>query len=329
MLVQLCMGKTPVLLAFGKHHGNVGDMKILSEKRFFRGAVLPVLDESYRRNRKTAVIFEWTLNNEVVIRKEEVEAYRQGKIIQIQDKISAIEREIKRWEEGLKSSLLEPLDRGATIPNDLGFERKIAEINGLCPGLISCMPEPHVAEVILENKVGDLVWSRIDEAKGDDAIELMVEFIKAFAKAIVLRDKGVFELVRRLRRETPEISIVIPRGAAHSGMEVLFPRSEYDVSMVCSNVYFDFASEAPMRSYKKEISREELVDFARLQLDFKKHFEATEQGGFTTIHPWLRLGGMLIDGAFQTMSDNTWAKRSRRFAIEKNPDCAERLCIKK
>ena len=84
------MRRTKVLLALGQHSSHMGKAEMPADKRFFRKAVGPLLNQTFMRNRKAAVIFEATFFQDAVKpTTEDLEAYRRGKISQLKGKIKA------------------------------------------------------------------------------------------------------------------------------------------------------------------------------------------------------------------------------------------------
>ncbi len=321
--------RTKVLFAFGTHDGRTPGGKVIpAHERFFRNSVQPVLTETFLRRKNAAVIFEIVFFPDAnTPSREDIEAFQRRDLSEIENKIRAAEAELKKSEEQVRSAWAERLDTGKQLfyPVRWGFERRMLMINLLRPGTIRSIPEPQVVEAMWQHHLEEMLQDKIGKATKDEAVDLMMEIMKAHYTHIILRDAAVYGLVKKLREENPSRSIIIPRGSGHRGMPSLLPESEFETRVFCDIGFIDFKTEATVKSYRGELSRQELADYARLQLDYDRYHLVRM---FSPLHMALMVGGIRIHEVFQNISDSFLVPESRKFAIAANPDCAERLGIK-
>lgn len=322
------MTRTKVLLALGSHDNTIGNARMRADTKFFRKAVQPVLLDTFLRRKKAAIVFEGVFFQDAGNPStDDLETYRKGELSELEPKLKAAEREMKYSEESVGKIWTERLDNGKPLLYRVcwGFERTMMLINRLRPGTIRSFPEPQVVEAVWEHNLEEMLRGKIKTASQAEAVDIMVEALKAHSRSIILRDTAIYGLAKKLRGEDPSRLIIIPRGSAHRGITALFPESEYELDVVCDNSVIDFNHEATIRLYKEELSEQEWADYAKLQLDCNA-YHLVRMGALS--HVWLMLAGMKVHEAFWRLSHAILSAESRKFAIEKNPDCADRLGIK-
>ncbi len=324
------MQKTKLVLAFGAHGSTDKDGKreSSSTRWFFKKAILPEISKTFFKKGKATVILEALFWDDAGRPDtEDLEAYRRGDLALVEDRLKDGERRLNEINRIFTNVLSARLDTGKTKGdvNDWGFERWIVRLNRLRPKTITTLPESPVVEAMWQTDLANLLREKLRNAAPDESVGLMMERIKAHSKAQHLRDRAVFELAQKLRAEDPARMIIIPRGEGHRGMQVLFPESEYEARVSCAFGYFDFETEATIRSYESKLGTQELSDYAKLQIDYRRHYL---EGTLSPLNNLLFIGGDKLDQRLFHILDAILVPESRRFAIEKNPDCAERLGIR-
>ncbi len=324
------MQKTKLVLAFGAHGLTNKDGKRESgpTQWFFKKAILPEISKTFFKKGKATVILEALFWDDAGRPgTEDLEAYRRGDLARVEGKLKDGERRLNEINQVITNALSARLDTGKTKGdvNDWGFEKWIVRLNRLRPKTITTLPESPVVEAMWQRDLANLLREKLRNATPSESIDLMMERINAHSKAHHLRDRAVFELAQKLREENPSRMIIIPRGEGHRGMQVLFPESEYEARVSCAFGYFDFETEATIRSYESKLGTQELSDYAKLQIDYTRHYlERT----LSPLHNLLFIGGDKLNYRLFHILNVILVLESRRFAIEKNPGCAERLGIR-
>jgi len=323
------MTKTKVLLAFGSHRGTYDTFPVRGNRRFFRQAVVPFIEENVEKEgARAAIIHDCVCHNwlrpplddikvEIIkknLKHEEIDSAR------IEGVIKEYERQIPILEEQSRKllGLMNEETRGMTA---WGFETAVRRINRRNPNQIIHFIEPQeIASVSLdlEEDVQRTISMLTDDY--ETAIDCIVKFIKALAMETIYRDKGVVALADKLMTEDPEMVIIIPRGWAHKGMATLFDRKKYDITIAEEqNKNVPFAIEAALRYYNLDFDERNLRRYAILEHDANEFLEKKGLWFFLTHASVLvsrRLFRYTIDG---------FIKKARKYAISKNPEVAEEL----
>ena len=271
------MVKTKVLLAFGTHHGTKRKEK--ADRPFFRDSVAPFLEEEIIKNgKRAAIIYEVTLEDYIPSSpksKEEMRMYLSETGNQRKRRMTLIQQELTKLERTITQKWRETRDRGEPfmkVSLDWGFEDIILEINRSRPNQITHYAEPQSSEATYAWWATDILLKELDRYRFSDRqrkLGIMIDYIMEFVKHDVLRDKSVFSLAERLRRENADRVIIIPRGTAHRGMNVLFKPDHYNVVYKESEdvLYLDFLDEFIAKNYIGTPPKEDLMRYAKLQLD--------------------------------------------------------------
>jgi hypothetical protein len=264
------MTKTKALLVFGVHGDKrpnaagacSGSTEANSE--FFRGAVLPFLEENVEKGGKKALVIYEALWPAVSHPTSTVEDY------------------LKR--------LAEPLNRGKAIGHAdmfaFGFEDKILEINRKAPYQVLCRVERQYQEVRagayeLNNLSEEMRNRRFDES----SLGIMVEYLTKLCAICMARDNGVFDIAEEFRKKNPGSVIIIPRGTAHRGLATWFEHGrfllwrKYEVNALVDQDNADsdpFLVEALDRQYRGEASHEQIKRLAWLKLLFERYLDTAE-----------------------------------------------------
>jgi hypothetical protein len=215
------VARTKVLFAFGMH-----EFVFPSRKRFFRGSVVPFVEEN-ARNGRVAIIHEMGYT----------EAFFTNRISD-EDKIRAcnLAREQRgqndtqlaevfgKAEQMVNQGLLDACEQGLpirTVLPDWGFWKDIVRIHRERPGAIKNLvePVPDLDAVYGYWRSQSLAGGHGDRSLAlEERLRCMEGFIVETARMVLHRDNAVLGLVARLSKEEPGISIVIPRGMQHNGM---------------------------------------------------------------------------------------------------------------
>lgn len=262
------VGRTPLLLAFGEHPAECGGIRYGADKRFFKSAVVPFLEEHVeRRGEKAAIIYEFNMGFDL-------QGYDRLNPAHIQ----AVQTMVAQTGKGMGDSVSPSLDAGSEIGAnaywfDWGFLDKVMAINSITPGRVRNIVEPLAA---------DTAWTMWDQSLAADAmrnagsfeerVEIEKEVIKYSARTCAGRSRRVADLVRRIRGQEPQMAIVIPRGYAHSGMVAFFGQEEFDITCVSHMRGAPrFSSDIIIEAFGREVSEEEWRRHAALSLRFSNY----------------------------------------------------------
>jgi hypothetical protein len=262
------VGRTPLLLAFGEHPAECGGIRYGADKRFFKSAVVPFLEEHVeRRGVKAAIIFEFNM----------------GFDLQGYDRLNpahakAVHDLVAQTGKDMGDAVSPSLDAGAEIGAnaywfDWGFLDKVIAINSNKPGRVQNIVEPLGA---------DTAWNMWDQALVSDAmrkagtfeerVEIEKEVIKYSARTCIQRSRRVAELARSMRGQEPQMAIIIPRGYAHSGMVAFFGQDKFDITCVSHMRGAPrFSSDIIIEAFGREVSEDEWRRHAALSLRFSSY----------------------------------------------------------
>ena len=340
------MKKTKLLLAFGTH----GNAELEGDKRFFRNAIIPFLDEHVKKGKgKAAVIYEGFQPTRIEEDGSKPEKER------VKDNLAFLRRKRKTVMEylGLISAGFEEtasailrniankgIPPGSYIPKDkeqeitgmlyssfLGFEEYAMALNRLEPGTISFFCEPQNAQAIYAETYGKLLHRSLSlEPKNSRIAAKCMVFA---LEHMMIRDREVKNLAERLAKESPEIAIVIPRGRAHAPMEMLFKQDRYDISLhIGSPDILTFENDAMIRAYGGKLSRRELSLFAKLEEEINAYirmmgFDLDSDKPDGRLLEYAKLAGRSPIQALEKLIFD-----ARAYAIANNPQAAAELGIR-
>ena len=340
------MKRTTLLLAFGTH----GNAELEGDKRFFRNAIIPFLDEHVKKGKgKAAVIYEGFQPTRI----EEDESRPEKE--RVKDNLAFLRRKKKTvmdylglmsagFEETASAILRNIANKGTPpgsyIPKDmeqeitsmlyssfLGFEEYAMALNRLEPGTVSFFSEPQNAQAIYAETYGKLLQRSLSLEPKNSGIA--AKCMALDIEHMMLRDREVKNLAERLAKESPDIAIIIPRGRAHAPMEMLFDKNKYGISLhIGSPDILTFENDAMIRAYGGRLSRRELRLFAKLEEEISAY---ARMMGFDLDSD--KPDNRLLEFAKQTNRSLIQALEklfldARAYAIAKNPEIAKELGIR-
>lgn len=323
------MAKTPLLLMFGRHHGDIakhqrkkqekvlkGDTRFFkrSAKKFFKDRILT----EGRRGiviRELAIVIDTDKLKDDKGRKlgkEEVLKEKDNK--SLLDQIQGVLDEAAGY---FLATFRSTLDNGLRVPRvgEWGHEPQMLAINSKHPGRITTIIEPQTAEALIQMWEEELLCERIMEAgineNMDKLIQMKLEEQRIVLESLLHRDEQVFKLAKRLAQEEPGRAIIIPRGSAHSAMaQRFFANSDlFDIECHVSREESSFGDEELIRAYCngiETVTMEERERIARLNLYWSEYkSEHIESVGFGLL---CRIGAS--DFAYRRM-----VRKAREYAL--------------
>ncbi len=271
------MEKTKLLLVFGKH----GYQREKYDEQFSKNAIVPFLEQEIENKKRTAIIITELLeyNNlksgpRSIDDKKKIMALTgkkaQTKRNLINAELQAIEKKInQKWKETREYG--EPFMKRTL---NLGFEYKVLEINTKSTGQIENIIEPQTAQTAYNAWKADLLAEKIEEHKfnPEKQIDALADYSEQMIQFQLKRDKDIASLADKLQKQNPERAIIIPRGTAHKGMEVLFDNTIYDIIKHEADYALDFTDELILKSYKSIPTKEEIKEYAKLQNHYVNNY---------------------------------------------------------
>jgi hypothetical protein len=297
------VGRTALVLAFGEHPGHCCGLRYEADKAFFRGAVLPFLDEhAVSRAQKVLVIHEFNVGYDL-----------SGMSPENPEHLAGVRGVVEKMEEHANAVLRGSLDCGI-MPDeyqswlDWGYLERIIEINRAAPGRIRNIIEPLSDSTVWRMWDQTLTCNRTGDAGGyAERVELEMEIIRHSIEICLGRSRRVSALVKEIREKEPETAIIVPRGYAHKGMAVDFDFSEFEmrVSYGLRGVPH-FSSEAIAESFARKLSEGELMRYAVLSIRFDEYIRKAR----TMIRPAQVNGGQITLERLLQMN-----AEARRYAL--------------
>jgi hypothetical protein len=303
-------GRTALALAFGEHPGQSYGVRFDADRKFFRAAILPFLEEHViRLGKKALVIHEFNVGYD----------------------LSGLQRDNKEHEEIIRALLRQTEEKannalGATLnagiplaPDqgwfDWGYAERIAEINRSIPGAITNIVEPLRPSTVWLMWEQTLACERSRGARSfEESVEIEMEAISGSIDICLGRSRRVAALVKEARESRPDMAIIVPRGFAHRGMADEFDYSEFEMTVSYGLRGAPlFSSEAIIESFGRLLGEDELRRYALLSLHFDDYLRRA----------WLP--GIRKSGA-QLTKEAIWEARvaARRHALD-SVDAQERF----
>jgi len=322
------MSKTRVLLAFGSH--GIQESRVPGDQRFFRKAVIPFIEDTVKNGKPIALIYETVLGLDNRIKTPVLDKISKGSgerwLSEIKERVLTEERHINECldtvfvsgnPELYTRASAKCLAGGGILEGivDWGFEDFILELNSAGHSNITALIEPQSSEVSLGIWRREELNRRIEsliQGPENELLNAITDYIKFETEFQLSRDKGIKFLVDGLIKEKDVAAVCIPRGGQHRGMASLFNHDGYDVTVHDSGVPSDFIYEAVNRSYRERIPEEELVLYARLQMEFLRY-----KGKDFLL--------ALVETFMQNESPEFTFHEVKREIIQKNPEIAQKL----
>jgi hypothetical protein len=262
------VGRTPLLLAFGEHPAECGGIRYGADKRFFKSAIVPFLEEHVeKRGVKAAIILEFNM----------------GFDLQGYDRLNpahakAVHDLVAQTGKGMEDAVSPGLDAGNGIGAnaywfDWGFLDKVIAINSGIPGRVHSIVEPLMSDIVWNMWDQTLVSYAMRKAGTfEERVEIEKEVIKYSARTCIQRSRRVAELAKRMRAEEPQGAVIIPRGYAHSGMAAFFSQEEFDITCV-SHMRGGprFSSDIIIEAFNRDVGEDEWRRHAALSLRFSSY----------------------------------------------------------
>ncbi len=325
------MAKTPLLLMFGRHVGDIakhqrkkqekvlkGDTKFFkrSAKKFFKDRILA-------EGRRGVVIHELSIDIDAdKLKDDKGRKLDKEEVLKEKDKpkeslLDQIEGMLDEATEDLLAIFSLTLNIGEKMFSfsDWGYEPQMIAINRKYPGRIANILEPQTAEALIQMWEEELLCKRIMEAgineNMDKLIQMKLEEQRIMLESLLQRDEQIFKLAKRLAQEDPERAIIIPRGGAHSAMaQRFFANSDlFDIECHVSSEESGFGEEELIRAYCngiETVTMEERERIARLNLHWSRYkSEHIESVGFELL---CRVGAS--DFAYRRM-----VRKAREYAL--------------
>jgi len=324
--------RTKLLLAFGTH----GNAELEGDKRFFRNAIIPFLDEHVKNGKgKAAVIYEGFQPTRIEEdgsrpEKERVKdnlAFLRRKKKTVMDYLGLISAGFEETASAILRNIANKgTPPGSYIPKDmeqeitsmlyssfLGFEEYAMALNRLEPGTVSFFSEPQNAQAIYAETYGKLLHRSLSLEPKNPGIA--TKCMALDIEHMMLRDREVKILADRLAAEDPDIAIIIPRSRNHMAMEALFERDRYDISLLMGSLgEWSFESDAMVGFYAGELSERELMLYAKLEQELLSYTKS------------FRLDVVQQDRFPLEVLDRVYLE-ARAYAIAKNQEAAAELGI--
>lgn len=258
-------GRTALALAFGEHPGQSHGLEFDADRKFFRAAILPFLEEHViRRGKRALIIHEFNVGFDLngLERGNEEHEKILGELV-------------RKTEENANARLSATINSGMPLSPDQGwfewgYGERIAEINRSIPGAIRNIVEPLQPGTVWRMWEQTLVCerSRITGSLAE-SVDIEMELIRRSIDICLERSRRVVALVKEARESHPEMAIVVPRGFAHRGMADDFDYSEFEMTVSYSLRGAPlFSSEAIIESFGRTLGKEELRRYAMLSLNF-------------------------------------------------------------
>lgn len=267
-------GRTPLLLAFGEHPAECGGIRYGADRKFFRSAIVPYLEEHVlKRGQRAAVIFEYNVGFDLA-----------GYVRNNPEHEKAVEEIVTRYWGIAANELLPSLNRGVwpikpTDWFDWGYLDRVISINAGRPNSVICALEPLGANTAWDmyeqsGKSGALRFAGTFLEK----VEVEMEILRYSARICVERSRRVARLAQAIRRQDPDAAIIIPRGYAHSGMTAFTSQEEFDITfMAHMRGAPRFSSDMIIESFRRDVGAEEQKRYAALSLHFSSYCTANAE----------------------------------------------------
>lgn len=223
------MQKTRVILAFGNHGGAVEGKRYEPNREFFRGAIVPVIEEIANSGKKAVVIDEQCPVNSFAQFGLNLFQMRKGMASR-----TVIEGVLRYATAMANNAYSETRDRGIWPDGEIefgGYEPEMLRVNFKNPGQIRTVIEPQDVDAVIS---GMLMMKHMDTLFDFGSKILIINLMllmKEIAKHMFIRDKLVVGLAEQLAAEDPERMILIPRGTKHRVMAGLFDSSRFELDV--------------------------------------------------------------------------------------------------
>jgi hypothetical protein len=259
------MTRTKVLLAFGLHAepGMFG-----ADRRFFSKAVSRFFNKKIRKRGAALIMESFDMGEDLQL--EGIRKLRSAS----RTAWEAVNEEFRHMQEKLEETSRKFFENGEMPPelagaSAWGFEELLLSSNRVRPGTVKYFAEraslkPFEAQWdsrILKEDFCARNW------QGRQSLDIMIEYIKKMAEMIVGRDKAVFNLARRLVWQDPQRAIIMPRGFRHHGMQLLFDKKDYDVTVEMGQDPSDmtYSGLIACKSYQGELPKEVYEQYGTLE----------------------------------------------------------------
>lgn len=233
------MKRTKILLAFGMHGGGRTE-KTPPDRKFFRQAVAPFLEQEVAAGRRVVVIQEQNLAYDLVEGDGELTGvFRPMLLLKRLAELTGrppppdsiydtLVQGLDKRERELNEKYARTLDQGKGLDgfNALGYEEVAVELNRRSPGSVS---------FVCELQTRDTFWATINAwfaetmPRSDDLTEILIDIIRTTTDRAYVRDGALIEQVFRFHYSDDERTIVLPRGALHVEMRRFFDPGIFDV----------------------------------------------------------------------------------------------------
>ena len=255
------------MLAFGEHPGQHGDKVYPAHRKFFKAALLPFLEDARQRGQRVLVIHEMSVDYRTKgldgVNKADVESLEAG---------------LQIAENNMNGLLSESLDVGQMLNVardwfDWGYLDVIVDLNQAAPGTIRNIVEPFGANTLGHiDEHTELFRRSQNPMPFRERLRLEAELIRASIKISLSRSLRVVKLIKRLRSENPDLAVAVPRGYAHHGMSEHFDYSEFEMTVASSlKGAPSFLADAVAESFRRPLTDQELMIYARLSLYFEEY----------------------------------------------------------
>lgn len=289
------MTKRPVHFAFG-YHGDTYTKRGM-DHNFFRGAVVPFVEDQLSNSKKVAIIYESVIHIPLCVRRPiHTRINERGQLDG--HALQAFQRSLKQMEESTNRHLSAVIKTGSrdvylkATANDRelnsvvnwGFEFDLLDMVSSNPGSILAFLEPQNHDTMISSWKLDPIYEKLEHLHSlpwESRMDLVQSFIESLSQFIIRRDKAVKSLVERLFEEGIG-AVVIPRGASHQGMLHLFDPATYEISVDKTGIPpgfvgsvdktglpYGFAGQALTRSYQRKLSEDEIRLFAELEIEYR------------------------------------------------------------
>jgi len=284
------MDKTRIMFVFGQHGQPFGRRRKSASpktKRYFRSAVRDFLKEEILENgRRVVVIHEFVLEP---VRRFTIKLNGSRRVGVTQEDIADTQRSASE-DVGL---ILEAFDRGmepGLVGRDLskmfGYIDEVLAMNRQVPGSVKNYFEPNCPQAVyewlkaewMEKQISKAVClalvinpgAAVEEDKGMLAAE--TEIMRLNRSSAQMRDQGVRDLCLTIRRLFPSLSILVPRGLAHSSMVDLFDAGEFNIIAKKEDVEGDAEDlDNQIRLYSGPATPHSIVQYAARELEILKN----------------------------------------------------------
>ena len=271
--------KTSVLLAFGKHSSRESP----ANKKFFRRAIVPFLEEHVeRRGKKATIVHENAVydafDDEIAekVTKKKLKAQEEPteeNVRSFREFLSSLERTfdemyktmIKYYEFANTGREEPPLDSseffetlgGLPYDQSWGFEDYVLKVNRTSPySIVNICEKPNVEAALTSWHVRTIKSG----ARPSRFADHLVDTVRFEVMQMHARDAALVAQMEEIAKTDPESVIVVPRGLMHKPMIQLIDKEKFDFTVHYKGMLIKSIQEYHFLSTCKKYYAKEIDD---------------------------------------------------------------------